>query len=259
MKTENEDILRLDDLIFENRNKVYGAYVIRKLYADNLNRAMLFVLGAVVAIVTLRRTLPSVDIVKPTASREGTIKLDQLPQLALEKMKQKTVPPLQKTARKLPPVVTNSPDPVVESPMKEAAGVSDKGVETESTPAFGVEGVAVDRVVPPVVEEAPKVWDRAEVMPQYEGGMEAMIKFLRNKMRYPAIARRLGTQGSVFVSFVINTDGSIIQAKVIKGISKECDEEALRVISMMPRWQAGRQGNVPVMVRMVLPIKFQLN
>jgi protein TonB len=259
MKTENEDILRLDDLIFENRNKVYGAYVIRKLYADNLNRAMLFVLSSVVTIIILQHTVPSVGIVRPPTSYKEKIILGDPPPFRLEKAKQKIVTSLRKAIRNLPPVVTNNPDPVVESPIQEAAAGSDEGVEIEGTPAFGVEGVAVDRVVPPVVEEAPKVLDRAEVMPQYEGGMEAMMKFLRNKIRYPAIARRLGTQGSVFVSFVINTDGSIIQAKVIKGISKECDEEALRVISMMPAWRAGRQGNVPVMVRMVLPIKFQLN
>lgn len=260
MKTEIANVENMDDLVFENRNKEYGAYVIRKTYTDNLNRALLFVFGSVVVTIALPLVLPLADTESPSAlSVKKTIILDEPPLFIVEEVKQKIVSAVQKAIRDIPPVVTTNPEPIVASPIQEAMPGSDEGVVGGEVTVPGDVGVGVEEVASPVVIEAPKVWDRVEVMPQYEGGMEAMIKFLRSKIRYPAIARRMETQGSVFVSFVINTDGSIIQAKVIKGISKECDEEALRVISMMPPWNAGRQGNMPVMVRMVLPIKFQLN
>lgn len=116
-----------------------------------------------------------------------------------------------------------------------------------------------EEVVTPAVPEPPKVWDHSEVMPAYKGGLEAMVKFLSKQIRYPAQARRNGTEGTVFISFIIGMDGKVIQAVVFKGISKECDAEALRVINRMPTWNPGLQGGNPVMVRMMLPIKFQLN
>ena len=77
-------------------------------------------------------------------------------------------------------------------------------------------------------------------------------------MKYPAIPRKTGVEGIVFVRFVVNYDGRVIDVEVIKGIHADCDREAARVIALMPAWRPGMQNNMPVSVRMVMPVKFKL-
>jgi len=260
MKTESTGVQSMDDLVFENRNKEYGAYAIRKTYADNLNKALLFVFGVLVATVMLPLVLPlsSIDSL-PTLPGRVFIVLKDEPTIVVEKVKQKSVAAIRKAVRDVAPVVTSSAETLAESQVREVVTGSDAGVEGGETPSAGDVSVGLEEVGMPAVTEEPKVWIIAEVMPHYNGGMEAMTKYLQKKLRYPPVARRTNAEGLVYVSFIVNTDGSVIQVKVIKGISKECDEEAVRVISAMPAWSAGRQGNIPVMVRMVLPIKFKLS
>ena len=90
------------------------------------------------------------------------------------------------------------------------------------------------------------------------GGMQAFYEFVGKKMKYPAQARRMGIEGKVFVEFVINRDGSIVDVKAIKGIGAGCDEEAVRVVQSSPKWSPGKQRGKPVRQRMVLPITFKL-
>ncbi|MBA4055045.1 MAG: hypothetical protein C0490_10060 [Marivirga sp.] len=85
-----------------------------------------------------------------------------------------------------------------------------------------------------------------------------MVKFLQKNMKYPAVARRMSIEGSVFVSFVIDKEGVLSDIQVIKGISAECDKEALRVIKLMPPWKPGKQNGKAVRCRFVLPVKFKL-
>ena len=260
MKNHNGEVQSLDDLVFENRNKAYGAYALRKTYNENLNKGVLFVLGAVVLMIILPLIFPSatMDII-PSLPGNKTTEVTILPPIEVEKPKPLTsTNQIRKAVRDIAVHVTTDPVEEVETPVTEAVSGIEDGVEGGAEPEVGAVGVGTEAAVVPVIPEVPVVRDFAEVMPQYEGGLSAMARFLSSKMRYPAVARRMGVEGSVYVSFVINTDGSVIDAKVVKGISKECDAEALRVVSMMSHWSAGRQGNVPVMVRMMLPIKFQL-
>jgi protein TonB len=110
----------------------------------------------------------------------------------------------------------------------------------------------------PLVIEPPKVFDTAEVMPQYEGGMKAMVKFLSKQLRYPTSERLMGHEGTVYVRFVINSAGQVVDVEVIKGVSAILDREAVRVVSMMTKWKPGMQHDLPVNVRMVLPIRFHM-
>jgi protein TonB len=110
-----------------------------------------------------------------------------------------------------------------------------------------------------VVEDENKIFTVVEQQPEFQGGYEAMMNFIKKNMRYPASARRMGVDGTVYVSFVVSKDGSISEVKTIRGISADCDKEAMRVVSMMPAWRPGKQNGKPVFVRFVLPIKFKLN
>jgi protein TonB len=110
----------------------------------------------------------------------------------------------------------------------------------------------------PVVVDFTKEFLHPETPPVYDGGYEAMLNFMQRKMRYPNLPRKMGIEGTVFVSFLVNGDGSIGDVKVLRGIHPDCDKEAVRVISMLQGWTGGKQGGVPVKVRMALPIKFKL-
>ncbi|MCB0496742.1 MAG: energy transducer TonB [Cyclobacteriaceae bacterium] len=108
-------------------------------------------------------------------------------------------------------------------------------------------------------ENAETVFTIVEHQPAFPGGIGAFYKFVQKKMKYPSQARRMGIEGKVFVQFVVDTDGSLTDIKVIRGIGVGCDEEAIRVLKMAPKWNAGRQRGVPVKVRMTLPITFKLS
>lgn len=90
------------------------------------------------------------------------------------------------------------------------------------------------------------------------GGMSAFFKYVRKKLKYPSQARRMGIEGKVFVEFIIDKDGTLINVKSIKGIGAGCDEEAVRIIKGHPKWKAGKQRGKAVKQKMVLPITFQL-
>jgi len=89
-------------------------------------------------------------------------------------------------------------------------------------------------------------------------GLQAIYKLIGNKMKYPRAARRHGIQGKVFVQFVVDKEGNIIDTKVIKGIDPECDNEALNAIKSLPKWNPGYQRGRPVKQRYTLPIQFKL-
>lgn len=101
------------------------------------------------------------------------------------------------------------------------------------------------------------IFKKVDVEPEYPGGLEAMMKFVRKHMSYPRAAVKKRIQGTVYVQFVVRSDGSISDVRTLKGISKECDREAERVVALMPRWKPGKLNGENVAVRFVLPLKFR--
>jgi periplasmic protein TonB len=98
-----------------------------------------------------------------------------------------------------------------------------------------------------------------EDQPEFPGGEAARQQFLSDNLRYPQMAREAGIQGTVFVTFVVEIDGSVTDVRIVRGIGGGCDEEAVRVVKMMPNWEPGRQRGQPVRVQFVMPIRFRLN
>jgi len=97
-----------------------------------------------------------------------------------------------------------------------------------------------------------------DVVAEFPGGMDALVKFLSGNVHYPAEARRAGKQGTVFVAFVVDVDGSIKEPFIVKGISEELDSESLRVVGLFPPWKPARLNETEVASKYVLPIKFKL-
>ena len=109
-----------------------------------------------------------------------------------------------------------------------------------------------------VVEAAPEIFTIVEEQAEFPGGYQKMMEFIVSNIKYPDIARKEHIEGKVFVNFVIRQDGSITDVRVLKGIGFGCDEEAMRVVKMMPKWKPGRQRNKPVNMYFNLPINFTL-
>ncbi|RYF09537.1 MAG: energy transducer TonB [Flavobacteriales bacterium] len=94
--------------------------------------------------------------------------------------------------------------------------------------------------------------------PEFAGGMKAFTKYMERNLRYPSRAQEESIQGKVFVSFVVEIDGSITDVKVLRGIGFGCDEEAMKVIKKSPLWKPGKNKGTPVRVRYNMPINFNL-
>jgi protein TonB len=107
-------------------------------------------------------------------------------------------------------------------------------------------------------ESAQAIFTIVEDAPQFPGGEGEMLKFLYSSIRYPVIAQENGIQGRVTCTFVINRDGSIVDAQVVRGVDPSLDKEALRVINSMPKWSPGKQRGKPVRVKFTLPVTFKL-
>jgi TonB family protein len=107
-------------------------------------------------------------------------------------------------------------------------------------------------------EKEKKVFLVVEEPASFTGGMRAMFDFISKNLTYPAQARKMGVEGSVFVSFIVDKDGSIHDITIVKGISEDCDREAKRLVSIFPNWTPGRQNGKAVRSKFILPIKFSL-
>nr|MBP7472675.1 energy transducer TonB [Prevotella sp.] len=103
-----------------------------------------------------------------------------------------------------------------------------------------------------------KVYDTVDVMPEYPGGFETMVKFLSSNMIYPKEAQKKGLEGRSLVSFIVEKDGALSNITVKKSAGKMFDDEAMRVVKKMPKWKPGRKDGKLVRVHFNLPVQFSL-
>lgn len=163
------------------------------------------------------------------------------------------------------PEVVAPPPPEAPSIAETLTIVEDDADVEETTIASSEEtGQAVEiKYVPVAVEEEEPeeqtIFEVVEQMPEFpDGGMAGLMQFLSKNIKYPTIAQENGTQGRVTVQFVVNKDGSIVDAKVLRGVDPYLDKEALRVIGAMPKWKPGMQRGKPVRVKYTVPVMFRL-
>ena len=130
--------------------------------------------------------------------------------------------------------------------------VDDKAEIDETTTIINEDNVA------PVEPEEQTIFEVVENMPDFPGGQAALMQYLAKNIKYPTIAQENGTQGRVIVQFVVNKDGSIVDAKVVRSVDPYLDKEALRVINTMPKWKPGMQRGKPVRVKFTVPVMFRL-
>ena len=167
------------------------------------------------------------------------------------------------------PENTPPPPPPPAAPgVNEVLNVVEDDVELEQQDILTSEDTQMDAQTvtytpPPAVEEeeeeaAQQIFTVVEEMPKFPGGDAELLKFISKSIRYPVIAQENGIQGRVICSFVVNRDGSIVDAQVLRGVDPSLDKEALRVINSMPKWSPGKQRGKPVRVKYTVPITFRL-
>ena len=252
-----------NELVFEGRNKAYGAFDLRK----NHNRSVAFALLITGASFLLIVSLPAIiDWIK-NATEEVAVPVDitQVDLLAPPPLDETEPPPpppppppVMETVKFTPPVVTD--EEVQEDPPP---------VQTEETPQISTvtqEGTGEEEIIIPentgngavAVVEAPLTI--VEQMPAFPGGELEMMKYIQKNVQYPQVEKEAGISGTCYVTFVVEKDGSITDVKVLRGVSggTGCDKEAMRVVKSMPAWKAGKQNGREVRVQFNLPIKFIL-
>lgn len=159
-----------------------------------------------------------------------------------------------------------APPPPPEAPaIVETLTIVDDDMDVEETAILSSEetgqAVEIKYTAPVVEEEDPEeqtIFEVVEKQPEFPGGQSALMQFLSKNIKYPQIAAENGVQGRVIVQFVVNKDGSIVDAKVARGVDPYLDKEALRVVNSMPKWKPGEQRNKPVRTRFTLPVMFRL-
>jgi protein TonB len=265
------------DLVFENRNQTYGAYVLRK---GTGRRNVIAILSVILLAIACQIGLTLKNIADEAAARRAA--MDQVTELsALEKKKEAkverkevvkqeqvervvekvkssvkfTAPVIKKDDEVKPEDELKTQDELMES--KAAIGTFDvKGNDESGEVLKAKEVIATEPVKPK--EEENKVFDVVEQMPSYPGGNGALMQYLSSHIKYPVIAEENGIQGRVICTFVVERDGSITDVRIAKSVDPSLDKEAMRVVSSMPKWIPGKQNGSAVRVKYTLPVTFRL-
>lgn len=285
MAKRNVDLTSAEwnNLIFAEKNKEFGAYQIRKSSDRRHNMAMLYMLIGLVVIFFL-----IIGFSKWSDYRDEQAALQLQEQR--EKMMQAQLAQEEEAPEEEEPEQQKFEQPEIEVPQEVLATVQvtqiaivdadkvknevmDMDAQKEDNTARGVvtqEGSddadkfkAVQEVVvvkepEPEVKKEEEIFQAVEQPAQFPGGDAAMMKWLANNVRYPESAQQNDIQGRVIVKFVVEKDGSIGNATILKGVDKDLDREALRVVKKMPKWQPGKNNGVAVRSYFNLPVVFRL-
>jgi periplasmic protein TonB len=250
-----------DDIVFENRNREYGAYVVRRGYSS----AVVIGLIATIIVSFLVIYFPAIVALFGNAEPEQVAtprKLVYTELSAPPPIDKPKPPPPQVSLPRLQKVIKFVPPKIVKEQINETVPTIEE-IKQNETAAVAVEGpteVILDEPVQEVVaEDENEIFVVVEQNPEFEGGYDAMMNFIKQNMKYPANARRMDIQGTVYVSFVVGKNGAITDVKVLRGFMKECDAEAVRVVQLMPAWKPGKQNGRNVNVRYTLPLKFKIS
>ena len=272
----SEEILRTDmlDLLFEGRNKDYGAYELRRKYDDGIRKALLT--GVLITASVFAYSFYIQHFQKPEITKkevEVIVTDFKFPDLEVpmpELPKPKTVAH-SATVPNTVPVVRDRVTVEYEIPDKALLENSNPGIETSQGVQTEGTGINIDvdgdpgipaekpKVAVPV-EEDDKIRTYVEQMPEFPGGINALYKWLSENVEYPKEAISNKMEGKVITQFTIEKDGSVTNVIVVRdGVGGGAAAESIRVVQTMPPWKAGKQNGRPVRVIYTLPIGFTLN
>ncbi len=275
MQNHQGNPVTLEEFVFQNRNKSYGAYSLRTDYQNVIKKSLLIgisIFGLAVLTPMLWAKVES-KMERQIIATVIDVEIAEPPK-EIEQPKIETPPPIEPD-----PIVIRSqirftePKIVDDSQVTELPPDDDElnkavniGTENligkdEPIPTEDPDAIKATQPEMPVAvetEEKDKVFISVEQNPEFAGGMNALLKFLQKNLRYPSPAVNANVMGKVYMQFLVGQDGNISKVDVVKGIGFGCDEEAERVVKLMPKWSPGRQSGRAVAVKFTLPISFQL-
>lgn len=210
-----------------------------------------FLIGLTFALATILaafewRTAYNIGALPPGDFNDDLVITEEPPIFIIQKIKEEPQTPKQKKPSESIKVTTK-------------IEITDKPVEITKPVILPDPGDI--KPINPNEEPLPVEWNPfipVEQMPEFPGGEIELLKFLKKNLNYPKRPKELGITGTVYVEFIINTDGTMTDLKIAKGVYPDIDKEAIRVVSLMPKWIPGSQRNQPVPVGMRLPIRFTL-
>ncbi|HAG32127.1 MAG TPA: energy transducer TonB [Prevotella sp.] len=264
------------DLVFEGRNKAYGAYRLRKSTTKrNILAMVAVVILLVVAFIILtvknfvdeqRAKVAMTQVAELTnydqPKKKAEVKQKKVevePERVVERVKSSikfTAPVIKKDEEVKPDEELKTQDELMST--KTAIGSFDvKGNDDANGEILKAKEVIAEPE-PPKHEEENKVFDIVEQQPLFPGGPAALMKYLSENTKYPVVAQENGVQGRVTVQFVVEKDGSISDVHVLRGVDPSLDKEAVRVVKSMPRWTPGKQNGITVRVNYRVPVLFRL-
>ena len=264
------------DLVFEGRNKAYGAYRLRKSTTKrNILAMVAVVLLLIVAFIILtvknfvdeqRAKVAMTQVAELTnydqPKKKAEVKQKKVevePERVVERVKSSikfTAPVIKKDEEVKPDEELKTQDELMST--KTAIGTFDvKGNDDANGEILKVKEVIAEPE-PPKHEEENKVFDIVEQQPMFPGGPAALMKYLSEHTKYPVVAQENGVQGRVTVQFVVEKDGSISDVHVLRGVDPSLDKEAVRVVKSLPRWTPGKQNGITVRVNYRVPVLFRL-
>ena len=266
------------DLLFENRNKEYGAYVLRQ-QTGNRNLAsivaiLVMVAGAVGLLIAKNKyeeyhvkvvpvydqgmEVRSIKDKAPEVKRREPVKVEEV-----EIVDKQIINSIKFVAPKIveddkvrPEDQMRTQDELMKS--KVAIGFADVIGNSESGEVLKAKEALVTEEIKPKEADLNKPFTVVEQMPSFPGGTAALMKFLGKQIKYPSVAEEMGIQGRVVCSVIVERDGSVTDIHVVKSVDPSLDKEAQRVIAAMPKWIPGRQNGQTVRVKYSLPVAFRL-
>lgn len=275
MKTSILFDREMNDIVFENRNKAYGAFAIRREYERTMSRAM------VSAFLFFLCCINSPNVIRLFQDRSASgdnivftntpVVLDPVSKPApVAKppvvVPQKTAPSIKSQIKYVEPIV--KPDDQASEEVEIPPIDQLVNVQTGSTTIHNPEGTMEAGIAAEfdnssaIVEngEGSTVFNSyaVEQQPEFPDGMAAMYAFLKKHLDFPQLAIDMGISGTVYVQFVVTKEGLIQNATVVRGPGGGLNQEALRVVNLMPAWKPGKHNGKAVAVNFTLPIKFQL-
>ncbi len=263
------------DLVFEGKNKNYGAYQLRKETGKRNVKSMIIVFATIIAIIVAAWAKVAIENAMPKkVAIEADVELSKLAQKKEAKVErkepvkveqeQKVIEKVKSSVKFTAPEIKKDEDVQPEDELKSQ---DELAKTTTAIGSFDVKGndeaagevlKAKEVIAQEVPKEEEKVFDVVEQMPSFPGGQEALFAYLSKNIKYPVVAEENGVQGRVIVTFVVERDGSITDVKVVKSVDPSLDKEAARVVRAMPHWIPGKQNGSAVRVKFTVPVTFTL-
>ena len=254
------------NLVFEGKNKAYGAYVLRRSSSNHHVIALLSVVLLGLSLAFLPDLLPTTSFQKPVVKQTVPVELTivQFPDVAPKKEpvaidKPTPLPSAVKSAVQFtePKIV---PDEIagVDAGLPTQAALTETGADISTQSFDGVVGgtTHIDDVVPvaPPVEVVPVIHVHPDQAPVFDG----LMQWLGKNINYPVSALERGVEGRVILRFVVGPDGTVSNVEVQRSLDPSCDREAVRVVKNMPKWVPGKVNGNPVHTYFTLPVLFKI-